>query len=115
MRTSKLFTQDHVNKVADLYIKKFTKKQISEAVGLAPHIVWYIVYSRLKINKQFPRHKRKEFAVRELDKQTINRIIVLTNFGYKGWEIAEDQRIPEALVSKVIENAREKKLIEKKV
>jgi hypothetical protein len=50
-----------------------------------------------------------------LDEKVVNKIIVLTNFGYHLREIAEDQQIPEPVVRQVVLKAMENKLIQKKV
>lgn len=113
MRGYRQFTEDDVKKVAQLYAQGFSKKDIALSTRLPGHIVYYILYKRLFV----PRTRRTQQArirnERRLDDSTVNKIIVLTNFGYHCREIAEDQQIPEPLVRLVIEKAKEKKLIKK--
>jgi hypothetical protein len=113
MRGYRQFTEEDVQKIARLHAQGFRKTDIVLSTQLPLHVVYYIMDKRLLIPK--PKRKKRVIISRErkLDDQTINRIIVLTNFGYHLKEIAEDQQLPEPLVKSVIEKAIEKKLIKK--
>ena len=113
MRGYKQFTEDDIKKVAELHGKGFKNKDISFSTRLPAHIIYYILHNKLLIPKIARKKKSNIRQERRLDDRTINKIIVLTNFGYHYKEIAEDQQLPEPLVKLVIEKAIEKKLIKK--
>ncbi len=113
MRGYRQFTDQDVKKVAELHGKGFKNKDIAFSTRLPAHIVYYILHTRLLIPKIPRKKKSNSRQERRLDDKTINKIIVLTNFGYHYKEIAEDQQLPGPLVKLVIEKAIEKKLIKK--
>lgn len=114
MRGYRQFKEEDVQKVARLHAEGFCKNDIALSTRLPLHVIWYILYKRLKVTKTKKNYSARIKAERRLDDKVINKIIVLTNFGYHYREIAEDQQIPEILVREVVEKAKEKKLIEKK-
>jgi hypothetical protein len=114
MRGYRQFQEDDVQKVARLHSQGYSKNDIALSTRLPLHVIWYILYKRLKVSKGKRIYSARITAERRLDEKTINKIIVLTNFGYQYREIAEDQQIPEPLVREVVAKAKEKKLIEKK-
>lgn len=111
----KKFTDEDVKKVAKLYGAGFTNKDIAFSTQLPEHVVYYILYEKLLMPRKKQVYRRKVNLEKRLDDSVVNKIIVLTNFGYHSKEISEDQQIPEPIVKQVIENARSKKLIQKKV
>ena len=115
MRGYRQFTDEQVQKVARLYTEGYTRRDIAMSVRLPYHVVAYILYKILLITRPVRTRSAVIKHKARLDDKVINKIIVLTNFGYHHREIAEDQQIPEVLVRQVIEKAKEKRLIEKKV
>lgn len=115
MRGYRQFTDEDVIKVAKLHAQGFEKKDIALSTKLPGHVVWYILYKKLLVTRGVRSRQAVIKKERKLDDRTINRIIVLTNFGYHPREIAEDQQVPEPLVRQIIENAMEKKKLKKKV
>lgn len=114
MRGYRQFTEEDVQKVARLHAEGLRKTDIMLSTQLPLHVIYYIMDKRLMIPKSRRKQRARISREKKLDDSTINRIIVLTNFGYHCKEIAEDQQLPEPLVKQVIETAMEKKLIEKK-
>lgn len=114
MRRYRQFTPEDVAKVSRLHAQGYCKNDIALSTRLPSHVVWYIVYKKLGVTKTKRPYSARITAERKLDEKVINKIIVLTNFGYHYREIAEDQQIPEPIVKEVIQKAMEKKLIEKK-
>ena len=88
--------------IEKMYKEGATKKEIAEATGLTVQQAQYRTYKTLKLNMKYP---RRNFGSKnkELDRDMINRIILLTSWGYRDKEIAEDQGVTPTLVRQVIE------------
>ena len=88
--------------IEKMYKEGASRKEIAKATGLTPQQAQYRIYKILELNLKYP---RKNFAPKSkaLDRNTINRIIMLTSWGYRDKEIAEDQGVHPSLVRQVIE------------
>jgi orotate phosphoribosyltransferase-like protein len=116
MRKKFQYTDAHIEKVREMFVNSFTKKQIAEATGLSTNNIWYIVYDRLKLHLEYPRIKKPSPPViNEITPNLINRVIVLTNWGYHIKEIAEDQKVSCDTVRKILKEAIGQKKIQKQV
>lgn len=101
--------------VKQLYLDGYTKAGIAQELGVEINKVGYILYVQLKSHLESPKKIKGENLLEKMPKPQINRIIVLTNFGYTGREIAEDLNIPYCRVSRLITEAKIRNLIQKKV
>lgn len=93
--------------VKDLYLKGYTKNKISEMIGVDSLVVRYILYNKLKISN------RKRDLFNEMPKDLVNRVVTLSCWGYSRKEIAEDLKVKEKIVSDLIQEATERKIIKK--
>lgn len=88
--------------IEKLYREGKSRLEIAKATGLTPGQVQYRIYTTLKLNVETPRNTFT-LADKGIDKEKINRIVVLTSWGYRDKEIAEDQGITPTIVRQVIE------------
>ena len=102
-------------KIKKMYLDGMSKNKIAKALDLTLPKVNYILYIKLRLQDTNRRKYSRPHIETKVPKPIINRIIVLTNFGYSAKEIAEDQRIPATRVHQVINYAKEKNFIQKKV
>ena len=93
--------------VKDLYLQGYTKKKISEIIGVHSQVVSYILYNKLKMAN------RKSNLVNEMPRDLVNRVVTLACWGYSRKEIAEDVKVREKIVSDLIQEATDKKIIKK--
>jgi orotate phosphoribosyltransferase-like protein len=97
--------------IEDLYLNGYTKNAISNAIGLSPNQVAYILYTKLKMHEKAPRMAIGHNLVENMPKQVVNRIIQLASWGYNKKEIAEETRLPYNRVDILIREATKKNLI----
>jgi hypothetical protein len=95
--------------VKDLYTLGHTQKQIADTIGIRLSVVNYILYGILVVQTNNPRGN----LVNEMPKEIVNRVITLACWGYSKKEIAEDLNVKFKLVSDLIKEATDKKLIQK--
>ena len=95
--------------VRELYTQGNTKHQIAEIMGIRITTVNYILYGILEVQCNNPRGN----LVNEMPRELVNRIITLSCWGYSKKEIAEDLEIKFKLVSDLVKEATDKKLIQK--
>ena len=95
--------------VRELYTQGNTKHQIAEIMGIRITTVNYILYGVLEVQCNNPRGN----LVNEMPRELVNRIITLSCWGYSKKEIAEDLEIKFKLVSDLVKEATDKKLIQK--
>lgn len=98
-------TAETTEKINKLVREGHTRAEISEITGLTINQVIYLLYKKMRVAN--PRQPKKVEPVRmEVNPDIINRIIVLTNWGYSPAEIAEDQQCKVKDVYKIIEEAK---------
>jgi DNA-directed RNA polymerase specialized sigma24 family protein len=102
-------------KIKALYLEGLSKNKISKELGLSLPRVNYVLYIKLRMQDSYRRKHITPSMVEKLPKPIVDRIIVLTNFGYSAKEIAEDQRIPTGKVHQVVEFAKARNQIQKKI
>lgn len=95
--------------VRDLYTQGQTKYQIANSMGIRATTVNYILYNILEVSSYNPRAN----LVNEMPKELVNRVITLSCWGYTKKEIAEDLQVKFKLVSDLVKEATDKKLIQK--
>jgi hypothetical protein len=95
--------------VKDLYTQGHPKYKIAEMMGIRLTAVNYILYVILGVSSNNPRRN----LVNEMPKELVNRVITLACWGYSKKEIAEDLNVRFKLVSDLIKEATDKKLIQK--
>ena len=95
--------------VRELYTQGNTKHQIAEIMGVGLAAVNYILYGILEVQRNNPRGN----LVNEMPRELVNRVITLACWGYSKKEIAEDLNVKFKLVSDLIKEATDKKLIQK--
>ena len=95
--------------VRDLYTQGNTKQQIVEIMGVGLAAVNYKLYGILEVQRNNPRGN----LVNEMPRELVHRVITLACWGYSKKEIAEDLNVKEKLVSDLIKEATDKKLIKK--
>lgn len=93
----------------DLYTLGHTKHQVAEMIGVRVTVVNYILYGVLEVQSNNPRGN----LVNEMPRELVNRVITLACWGYSKKEIAEDLEIKFKLVSDLVKEATDKKLIQK--
>jgi len=101
--------------VLDLYLKGYTRVQISEALGITDGQANYIIYTILKVHQKKPRKMSSTNLVESMPKDQVNRVITLASWGYNAHEIAEDICLPYNRVQVLIKEATAKNLIKKMV
>ena len=110
--------------IRELYMKGYSINRIAQTTGIKVDKINYYVYFQHKLHKQFPRkmgrpplnsekREKKAEVLEQFPKDTIERVIKLTNFGYPPQEIAEDQDIPTAKVRAIIMQAQQMNRIRK--
>ncbi len=113
------FTTKQLDTIREMYLSGASRKDIEQATALNRNQVYHIIYKKLCLQKSEPREpskaKPKIRAVREVTPEIINRVIILTNWGYHCKEIAEDQEIHPAEVRRVVQEAENLGRIQKKV
>lgn len=102
-----------VDQVREMYIQGLSKRKISAHLDVDMDQIGYILYVQLKIHEEFPRRQTGADLIKALPNEKINKIITLYSFGYNTKEIAIDQNISQTDISKIIKEAKEKKLIKK--
>ena len=103
---------DKISKmIQELYLNGYTKNAISEAIGLSPNQVAYILYTKLRMHEKAPRNAIGHNLVDNMPKHLVNRIIQLASWGYNKKEIAEDTRLPYNRVDLLVREASKKNLI----
>ena len=98
-------------RVDDLYRDGHKIEKIAYLLDLDPNQVKYILYRRLKVQDSKP---RKIFGGGLLDvmpRAQVSRCLTLSFYGYQAGAIAKDQGIPLSRVTRLLEEAREKKLL----
>jgi hypothetical protein len=95
--------------VRELYTQGNTKHQIAEMMGIRITTVNYILYGILEVQCNNPRGN----LVNEMPRELVNRVVTLSSWGYSKKEIAEDLEIKFKLVSDLVNEATDKKLIQK--
>lgn len=95
--------------VRDLYTLGHTKHQVAEMMEVRVTVVNYILYGVLEVQSNNPRGN----LVNEMPRELVNRVITLACWGYSKKEIAEDLEINFKLVSDLVKEATDKKLIQK--
>ena len=95
--------------VRDLYTLGHTKHEVAEIMGVRVTVVNYILYGVLEVQSNNPRGN----LVNEMPRELVNRVITLACWGYSKKEIAEDLEIKFKLVSDLVKEATDKKLIQK--
>jgi hypothetical protein len=76
-------------------------------MGIRITTVNYILYGVLEVQTNNPRGN----LVNEMPKELVNRVITLSCWGYSKKEIAEDLEVNFKLVSDLVKEATDKKLI----
>lgn len=110
--------------IRELYMKGYSINRIAQNTGIKVDNINYYVYFQHKLHKQFPRQmgrpplnsekrEKKAEVLEQFPKDTIERVIKLTNFGYPPQEIAEDQDISTAKVRAIIMQAQQMNRIRK--
>ena len=94
--------------VRELYTQGHTKHQIADVMGIRITTVNYILYNILEVSSYNPRAN----LVNEMPRELVNRVITLSCWGYSKKEIAEDLEIKFKLVSDLVKEATDKKLIQ---
>jgi hypothetical protein len=94
--------------VRELYTQGHTKHQIADVMGIRITTVNYILYNILEVSSYNPRAN----LVNEMPRELVNRVITLSCWGYSKKEIAEDLEINFKLVSDLVKEATDKKLIQ---
>jgi len=95
--------------VRELYTQGNTKHQIADMMGIKITTVNYILYGILEVSSYNPRAN----LVNEMPRELVNRVITLSCWGYSKKEIAEDLEINFKLVTDLVKEATDKKLIQK--
>lgn len=102
------------SEIARMREEGLTLSEIGLIVGFTKSQVHYSLRGRKSIrNKNVPVKKENPSASIGLEK--IQRINVLTNWGYKPNEISEDVSLPTALVHKVISDLKDSNKIQRRV
>jgi DNA invertase Pin-like site-specific DNA recombinase len=113
------FTAKQLDTIREMYSAGASRKEIEQATGLNRNQVYHIIYKKLCLHDSQPRKvvkvNLKVRVQREVTPDIINRIIILTNWGYQCKEIAEDQEIHPAEVRRVVQEAEHLGRIQKKV
>lgn len=94
--------------VRELYTQGNTKHQIADMMGIRITTVNYILYNILEVSSYNPRAN----LVNEMPRELVNRVVTLSSWGYSKKEIAEDLEINFKLVSDLVKEATDKKLIQ---
>ena len=89
--------------IEKMYREKASKKEISKTTGLTIAVIQYRIYKTLELHLKYPRNNKYMINSRQVTSEMINRIIILTNWGYHCKEIAEDQGVTPTEVRRVIE------------
>jgi hypothetical protein len=95
--------------VRELYTQGNTKHQIADMMGIRITTVNYILYNILEVSSYNPRAN----LVNEMPRELVNRVVTLSSWGYSKKEIAEDLEIKFKLVSDLVKEATDKKMIQK--
>jgi hypothetical protein len=109
------YTQEQLDLITEMYKAGAGRKAMEKATGLKKYQLYHVIYKKLALNPPMPRKTSKPKVVREITPEVMNRIIILTNWGYHCKEIAEDQAIHPSDVRRVIQEAENLGRIQKKV
>jgi hypothetical protein len=113
------FTAKQLQTIREMYSAGANLNDIKQVTGLNRNQVYHIIYKKLCLHDAQPRKVVKVNSntkvQREVTPDIINRVVILTNWGYQCKEIAEDQQIHPAEVRRIVEEAENLGRIQKKV
>lgn len=113
------FTAKQLLTIREMYSAGAKLKDLEQATGLNRNQVYHIIYKKLSLNEGQPRKVVKVNSNTRIQRQVtpdiINRVVILTNWGYQCKEIAEDQQIQPAEVRRIVQEAENLGRIQKKV
>ena len=100
-----------IDEIVPLYHSGYKINNIAEILNLKVNQVKYILYRKIKIHEDQPRKIFGDNIMNLMPKYQVSRCLTLAKYGYGKHTIAKDQGIPVERVSRLIQEALQKKII----